>query len=191
MKIVTKGLGLVLAIALFPALSLASPQVDAVSDGPQNWSAPPYWSPPAVPLAVEEDGRSALAAGRQPLTASPVAMPFVAVTPCRVVDTRAGSGFTGAYGQPALQGQATRTFVIGGQCGIPNSAQAVSFLFTAVNMTADGSFRVFPLGAPLPTVGGAVRRLGGHHTGSRNRRSRRYGRGRAPGSERQFERRSG
>jgi hypothetical protein len=46
-------------------------------------------------------------------------MPFVAVAPCRVADTRAESGFTGEFGPPALDAQATRTFTIGGQCGIP------------------------------------------------------------------------
>jgi hypothetical protein len=79
-------------------------------------------------------------------------MPFVAVTPCRVADTRAGSGFTGDYGQPALQAQAIRSFVISGQCGIPATAQAVSFLFTAVNMTGGGNFRAYPFGTSMPAV---------------------------------------
>ena len=83
-------------------------------------------------------------------------MPFVAVAPCRVADTRIGSGFSGAYGSPAIQAQVLRSFVIGGQCGIPATAQAVSFLFTAVNETATGNFRAFPTGTAMPTVGGAV-----------------------------------
>lgn len=125
----------------------------------KSWTAPPYWisQQAAAQDRAEPGGREALASGRQPLGgAASTPMPFVAVTPCRVADTRAGSGFTGDYGQPALQAQVTRPFVIAGQCGIPAAAQAVSFLFTAVNMTATGNFRVFPSGASMPAAGGVL-----------------------------------
>ena len=89
-------------------------------------------------------------------------MPFVAVAPCRVADTRASSPFpTGVpptnYGPPGLSALETRSYTIGGQCGIPATAQAVSFLITAVNFNnAAGAFRAFPVGSDIPTVGGAV-----------------------------------
>jgi hypothetical protein len=77
--------------------------------------------------------------------------PFIGVTPCRVADTR-GNGFIGQYGPPALVANATRSFTITGQCGIPASAAAVSFNFAALNVGAAGDLRVFPAGAGVPLV---------------------------------------
>ena len=74
---------------------------------------------------------------------------YFTVTPCRVADTR---GPTGAYGGPALAANADRTFVIGGQCGIPANAQAVSFNYTITQPTAQGDLRSFPAGGTLPLV---------------------------------------
>ena len=74
---------------------------------------------------------------------------FFTVTPCRVADTR---GPAGPYGAPALSGGGNRTFVIGGQCGIPAGARAVAFNFTVTQGTALGDIRTFPGGALLPLV---------------------------------------
>lgn len=76
---------------------------------------------------------------------------YYALTPCRVADTR-GNGFTGSYGPPSLVAFADRSFTIGGQCGIPVDAAAVTFNFTIVNTTSNGDLRVFPAGVPLPVV---------------------------------------
>src|SRR6202163_1204712 len=78
----------------------------------QNWSVPPLHA--AASAAIS--GRAA----------------FIAVDPCRVVDTRNPSG---AYGSPKLVGGASRTFNIpGGPCtGIPPSASAYSLNFTVLN----------------------------------------------------------
>jgi hypothetical protein len=73
---------------------------------------------------------------------------FVGVDPCRVADTR-GNGFTGTYGPPSLVANATRTFIITGQCSIPSGAAAVSFNFGALNVGGAGDLRVGP-SAPLP-----------------------------------------
>jgi hypothetical protein len=78
-------------------------------------------------------------------------LPFIALNPCRVADTR-GNGFTGAFGPPPLVANATRSFTIAGQCGIPASAAAVSFNFAALNVGAAGDLRVFPAGGGVPTV---------------------------------------
>jgi hypothetical protein len=78
-------------------------------------------------------------------------LPFIGVTPCRVADTR-GNGFTGAYGPPSLAANATRSFTIAGQCGIPAVAAAVSFNFEALNVGAAGDLRVFPAGGSVPLV---------------------------------------
>jgi hypothetical protein len=78
-------------------------------------------------------------------------VPFVGITPCRVADTR-GNGFTGAYGPPSLIANATRSFTITGQCGIPDDAEAVSFNFGALNVSGAGDLRVFPAGGTVPLV---------------------------------------
>ena len=74
---------------------------------------------------------------------------FFTVTPCRVADTRNPPG---PYGGPALFAKTNRTFVIGGQCGIPATATAVSFNFTATQPDVGGDLRVFPAGGGLPLV---------------------------------------
>src|SRR5262249_8283268 len=80
------------------------------------------------------------------------ALVFVGMTPCRVVDTRAGQGFTGAFGPPSLVGAAGRTFPIQSSttCSIPSIAQAYSFNVTVVPPGPLGFITVYPSGQPLP-----------------------------------------
>ena len=108
-----------------------------------NWPAPPYWTPPAVRTPGEARTDSAITASTP--------LPFIALTPCRVADTR-GNGFTGQYGPPSLTANATRSFTITGQCGVPATAAAVSFNFAALNVGAGGDLRVFPAGGAVPLV---------------------------------------
>ncbi|MFN7986788.1 MAG: hypothetical protein U0529_04890 [Thermoanaerobaculia bacterium] len=68
------------------------------------------------------------------------------LTPCRIVDTR---NPTGAWGGPALGAGETRTFEIGGQCGVPADAGAVTMNVTVTKATAAGSLTFFP-GAGVP-----------------------------------------
>jgi hypothetical protein len=103
-----------------------------------NWSAPATWRPTA-------------AGGLHTLTDVTNPIPFIAITPCRVADTR-GNGFVAPYGPPSLVADANRTFVIAGQCGIPSYAAAVSFNFGALNVGGGGDLRVFPDGLALPLV---------------------------------------
>ena len=58
---------------------------------------------------------------------------FVPVTPCHMIDTRAGQGTTGAFGPPSLPAGSTRTFTLsaGGCAGISASAKAFSLTLTA------------------------------------------------------------
>jgi hypothetical protein len=124
---------------LFLTLLSVSLSVPAMgSEAVANWPAPKSWSPPRPSLGVTT------------LSESPP-RPFIAVTPCRVADTR-GNGFTGAYGPPSLVANATRTFTIAGQCGIPAGAEAVSFNFGALNVGGGGDLRVFPAGGGVPLV---------------------------------------
>jgi hypothetical protein len=78
---------------------------------------------------------------------------YYAVTPCRLADTRATSGFPPGYGPPSIAGGGTqRSFTITGQCGIPPTAMAVSFNFAVWAPTTRGDLRVFPAGLATPTV---------------------------------------
>src|SRR5664280_500630 len=138
------------AVLLYSLSALAQP-----TDAIQNWTAPPYWAAPQmVPEgSADPKGREALASERQALVTSPVPLPFVAVTPCRVIDTRSTSGFPSGYGPPSILGGGTqRTFVISGQCGIPSDAHAVSFNFAVWAPTTRGDLRVFPAGGATPNV---------------------------------------
>lgn len=135
-------------LAAFALLALAAGSLSAQvpdRDAIPNWSVPATWSP----------ARPADAIGT--MTDISFAIPFVAVTPCRIADTR-GLGFTGQAGPPILD-TGTRTFQISGtvagvpaQCGIPPGADAVSFQFTIVSPNTNGNLIAWPAGGPVPTV---------------------------------------
>jgi hypothetical protein len=80
------------------------------------------------------------------------ATPFIAVTPCRVVDTRNANG---TYGGPSLPANGVRSFPIpGGPCsGIP-AAAAYSFNFTIANYHVGGGgfLTAYPTGSARPFV---------------------------------------
>ncbi len=143
----------VVAVAIAAAFSLAAAgaqevlPVDAIS----NWAAPPYWTPLKA-VAVEKDGEDQPGTQPQAVAGVPTsALAFTGITPCRIADTRSGSGFTGQYGPPQIT-PAGRTITIAGQCGIPGNAEAVSFNFHAVNVTAAGFFVAYPAGGAFPPV---------------------------------------
>lgn len=66
---------------------------------------------------------------------------FWALTPCRVLDTRAAAG---PFGGPALAAGVARSFALAGRCGIPASARAVSANLTVVGPTSAGYLAVYP-----------------------------------------------
>jgi ELWxxDGT repeat protein len=73
---------------------------------------------------------------------------FYTVEPCRAVDTRdptKGGPTPVAAGTP-------RTFTIGGVCGVPATARAVSMNVTVTRPTAAGNVRVYPGGTALPST---------------------------------------
>src|SRR5712692_5554731 len=74
---------------------------------------------------------------------------FFPITPCRLIDTR---GPTGVTGGPAMMANTIRNFPVRNTsgCGIPLTAQAVAFNFTAVQPQADGNFVVYPFGGSVP-----------------------------------------
>jgi hypothetical protein len=107
------------------------------------WSAPLYWQPQIAEA-------NAVAAASLPANASPLV--FVAMTPCRIVDTRASQGFPPPYGPPSLVAGASRTFTIApsATCTIPSIAQAFSFNITVVPSTPSGFITAYPAGPPGP-----------------------------------------
>src|SRR5262245_58252975 len=91
-----------------------------------QWAAPLYWQPNPTEKIV--------AAPKHEATTPSNALVFVGMTPCRVVDTRPTSGFTGAFGPPNLIGDTARTFPLlsNTTCPIPPFAQASSLNVTVV-----------------------------------------------------------
>jgi hypothetical protein len=80
-----------------------------------------------------------------PLGAPPPPVPrsFYTVSPCRVLDTRV----TG----PALGSSTERAVSIGGACGVPGTAGAVSVNLTVTQPTAAGNLALFPAGSAPST----------------------------------------
>jgi hypothetical protein len=134
------------ASACLLGLALLTPLPAQETVDIKNWSAPPFWAPPKA--AKPDDSASSVQPMEVEGAASP--MPFIATTPCRVVDTRNANG---PYGGPAIGGGApARTFAIaGGPCpGIPVGAGAFSINVAAILPAADGFLTVFPTGVAQP-----------------------------------------
>jgi hypothetical protein len=75
---------------------------------------------------------------------------FVAVTPCRIADTR---NATGAFGGPELAAGGTRTFdVPQSACNIPSTAVAYSLNVTVVPIRSLDYLTIWPAGLTQPTV---------------------------------------
>ena len=78
---------------------------------------------------------------------------FYPVTPCRIADTRANAGFTGAFGPPMMLAGVSRTFPIpSSSCGIPSNAAAYSLNFTVVPPGTLGVLTTWPTGSAMPNV---------------------------------------
>jgi virginiamycin B lyase len=67
---------------------------------------------------------------------------FLALSPCRVLDTR---NPTGSLGGPSLQpaGSPDRTFVVAGACGVPTDAAAVSVNVAVTNAAGSGYLSLY------------------------------------------------
>jgi hypothetical protein len=136
---------LILAIAAASAGALLAQIPDA--NNIPNWPAPATWTPERA------------SGGIHTMTDVGVSHPFQAITPCRIADTRAGQGFAGQAGPPALTANVTRSFQITGvvagvpaQCEIPSGAEAVSFQFSVGLPTSAGNFIAWPAGAAIPNI---------------------------------------
>jgi hypothetical protein len=118
-----------------------------------NWSVPATWSP------------SRAAGGIQTMVDVSDGIPFVAISPCRIADTRAGQGFSGQAGPPGLTSFNNRNFQITGTpatlpappngCpanAVPAGADAVSVQLTIVFPTSAGNLVAWQQGATQPVV---------------------------------------
>jgi len=119
----------------------------------KHWPAPLYWQPTVEERAqtakTEISGNGTMI----PLAETPAnSFVFVGMTPCRLVDTRNGSGFTGAFGPPSLVANGTRSFPLQASttCSIPSIAQAYSLNITVVPPGFLGYLTIWAFGSPQP-----------------------------------------
>lgn len=151
MRPVSRVFGVSLAILLVAGALSAQARVPEANAIP-NWSVPPTWSP------------SQASGGIRTMTDISDAIPFVAIAPCRIADTR-GNGFAGQAGPGPLLANIPRAFQITGApatvpappngCAansVPVGAEAVSFQFTIVSPTADGNLVAWNTGGAEPLV---------------------------------------
>jgi hypothetical protein len=103
-----------------------------------NWTVPPYRG-------------SSASGGLSTMTDISPGIAFVAMSPCRVFDTRNANG---AYGGPRLLANVTRNFDIdSGPCtGIPAGVDAYSMNFGAILADGIGFVTIWPTGVTRPTV---------------------------------------
>jgi hypothetical protein len=156
---------------LVPLALLAQAQRDVVPL--KSWPAPLYFQPlPAEsrerpkPEAKPDALNGVSIDASSSLAATPAgSLVFVAMTPCRIADTRDGT-FPAGFGPPTLSGNATRTFAIQSTtslCPVPSIAQAYSFNITVVPpgttfpgmvnpSGALGHLTIWPTGVPQPVV---------------------------------------
>src|SRR5258708_6542886 len=107
-------------------VAAACPHVFGQSTDVRNWTVPLLWSPAPAGSggdSAQQTGEFSASVLSGPLTGP---LPLVAVTPCRVVDTRLSSlGFTGAFGAPQMLAGSQRSIPVpSGNCGIPGTARA-------------------------------------------------------------------
>jgi hypothetical protein len=116
----TENAAILAAVSMLSALAMPgfaqSVSPDAVPV--RNWSV-------ATAKGAERSAPQASASGNSQLI-------FVAITPCRVLDTRGGSGKTGSFGPPSLSGGVARTIPVPATpCGVPVAA-AYSMNFVSI-----------------------------------------------------------
>ena len=121
-----------------------------------TWQAPAFWDASSAhrdPLDREKFQAARPtpeAASGTPLSNS---MAFVAIVPCRLVDTRSATG--DSFGSPAMNASETRTIPVlsNTRCNIPSTAQAYSLNFTVVPTGSLSFLTAWPTGnPPTPTV---------------------------------------
>ncbi len=145
-------------ISLILLTAAASAQTQPRNPPLKDWKAATYWAP--SPGSRAQSGATIS-------TATPLA--FVAIPPCRLLDTRISSGMTGAFGPPSLVGDSSqignfaRTIPVPTSgCAIPVAA-AYSFYFAVVppSGTVVGFLSAWPDDQPWPGTATVNAPLGG------------------------------
>jgi hypothetical protein len=127
----------------------------------KNWSAPNYFRAHDTSAASGETAGGGGQTSRQPREAlslgaakplavsSPATLSFIAMTPCRLVDTRGnGAPLTGG----SLPAATVRSYTLSGVCGLPANAKAVSLNATVVKAAGPGFLTLWPQGGTFPSV---------------------------------------
>jgi hypothetical protein len=164
-KYLRRGLSL---LAFLPVI-MAGQRVQDVAPL-KNWAAPLYWQPNQTEREASRQGAAHAQFQLSPNATSNTALVFVAISPCRMVDTRgAAAGFIGQspFSGPFLQNQATVAFPVQSAteaattaptpCGtIPSIAQAYSLNLTVVPHPSNTPVTFVTIwpdnGSPMPTV---------------------------------------
>ncbi|MCS7041602.1 MAG: hypothetical protein NZR01_02305 [Bryobacteraceae bacterium] len=128
----------------------------------RNWPVPQYWMPtPSQESAVTGGIPLKSDSGTTPGTprlgsVTPLSGPlaFVAITPCRMVDTRAFAGMPAPFGVPALSSYVTRSFPLKNHptCVIPPEAKAYSLNLVAIPQGPLSFLSAWPGGYPFPVT---------------------------------------
>jgi hypothetical protein len=122
-----------------------------------NWGAPPYWTPALAPQAERGVGGGMLAraqgmrAQAEALPSSP--LPFVAIAPCRIVDTRVAT--SDGFHQPNFADDEARTFnlPVSTDCpGLPATAGAYSLNIQFRPLAQLAFLTAYPTGITRPGV---------------------------------------
>jgi hypothetical protein len=157
---------------VLPLILSAQPARDQIAQNNavalKNWATPLYWRPnPAEKAAARNPAPQSLAAD----AVSPDALTFVAITPCRLVDTRGGLQFNGSVDpfdgppiQPGIPGITTFPVMstveaaantLPAPCGaIPTIAEAYSLNMVVIphgGLAAD-YVTIWPAGGTQPIV---------------------------------------
>jgi hypothetical protein len=147
---ITNELGRAISLLIaMPVLMTAQPARYRDPVMLKSWAAPLYWQPAEAERALSATPRVATA--NSPMGSS--ALVFVAMTPCRIADTRASQNFPANFGAPSLVGNApARTFLIQANttCPVPSIAQAYSFNLTIVAPAPYGFITAYPTPGPMP-----------------------------------------
>jgi len=122
------------SILLLISVSTLTAQVIPNRDVPlKNWPAPLFWQPTGAEATAGKENTDIRKLSPEANT-SPESLVFVAMTPCRVVDTRASQNFPSPFGPPSMVNGATRSFPFQSSttCSIPATAAAYSLNVTVV-----------------------------------------------------------
>ncbi len=100
---------------------------------------------PTLEIFDNSTGKTTVIVAQTSVAPATSSATLTAITPCRVVDTRADQGKTDPFGPPNLKGNSPRTFPIpSSSCGIPGDASAYSLNITVVPRGQVGFLTAYP-----------------------------------------------